>query len=51
MLRLSKAANRLQLRSLGQVSASLNRFLWKTKLENEAWKGVWADLEELIVSG
>ncbi|KAE9374231.1 hypothetical protein N431DRAFT_543622 [Stipitochalara longipes BDJ] len=51
VLRLSRAAKQIGLRSWEQILSVLNCFLWEAKLENDAWKGIWADLKELIVMG
>jgi hypothetical protein len=50
VLRMSRAAKALGLRSWARVLPILNCFLWEEKLENEAWKCVSADLQESIVT-
>jgi len=48
VLRMSRCAKILELRSLEQVLSILNGFLWVEKLENEAWKEIWGELRESI---
>ena len=50
VLRTSRAAKHLGLGSWEQVSSLLDCFLWSEKLENEAWKSIWTDLQESIVT-
>jgi hypothetical protein len=50
VLRLSRVAKQLGLMCWEQVLPILNCFLWHEKMETKAWKDIWADVQEWIVT-